>query len=1185
MKKSLLLLATLCMSSAAFAQWTYPTVQGTPMVEGDTLYLYNKEAKGFLTGANDWGTRASVTTTTGNKIIIQKAYEDEEQTIPLGTFIIEDSVTTGNAKGTINSFSCEAFDGIWIDGKGRNGYDQWVITAVDDGSYTISNKFVTTGNFGVAEFYKGKADTRTYILDSERTYEYTNEQDESVEGPEFTGEFWDKWIFVSKAEYENVIVKFQAVAAAGELRAEIDKYKAEYPTVDYSSVEAVYNNTASTVEELKAAKDNVLQLVKKHLTDILLSATPDDPKDATSYIVNPSFETGDLTGWTCNKKNVNKNEDSSDLRVADNGNGTYHCDNADGNYVFNVWSWGNPITQNVKDIPSGIYKLEAMVASSDDCTNVYITADGGYGEIHHPIELVAPKQTGGTRGSFLFPAKDSILIGAVGPDTDGISYIAGGLWWYKADDFKLTFYGNSAESYQFWSKQYSEELPSYDDETAITTQLRADYDAAKEAFVSSSTAEEILAAYETIKVLADSIPENVQAYKDLFAKIEAWDAAIADKQDLQGKEWEAFADFMAGESSEGYPEITPVDIQDGNYSMTTKEVKEYIAKVEELYAYAVAHSLVEGSDCTDMIINPDFTDASGKGWTFDKFDSVTATNPRGGLSDFYCAEAYAGWDKNAGFLFDVHQELNEVPDGLYSISVNCFYRPGDNGEFTGEEEVPAVIYMNDFQTPVQHIAKEALESIEGEELVCGKKLGETDWASVEGIGYIPNGMNSASQAFSLDMYKQTVYGLVDGGKMRIGIKKETKTSNNRNWCLWTNFKLTYEGKNAAAVKSVLTDLATNMTEYKDANSDNLNDYAVKLSDAAIENATKAVQTNDGDVMWEALISFNKDFTEIRAIVAAMVDYTEAAENLNSAVEEYGDEASAEALKKYNEVSSKSVDALNSTEIKALIEEINKVASMLKVPNTDGASDSNPIDVTRVIVNPSFDTIDDFTGWTGDSFGAGGTKSTCAERYNMNYDTYQDLAGLPAGTYKVTVSAFYRQGSIANDYKAFKEGDKSNYNAYLYALGEGDSCKAPIMSLSAGAVAGSEAPAGGVDVGEDSGLSVPNSMEAFTNWKEAGFYLPTDEFNTVIVKVGENGKLRIGVKKTVKLDTDWSVFDDFTLTYYGANSSKPVSIEGTEVAESDAAPIITTLSGVRVKSLVKGINIVKMGNKTIKVNVK
>ena len=522
---------------------------------------------------------------------------------------------------------------------------------------------------------------------------------------------------------------------------------------------------------------------------------------------------------------------------------------------------------------------------------------------------------------------------------------------------------------------------------------------------------------------------------------------------------------------------------------------------------------------------------------------------------------------------------------MYSISVNCFYRPGDNGEFTGEEEVPAVIYMNDFQTPVQHIAKEALESIEGEELVCGKKLGETDWASVEGIGYIPNGMNSASQAFSLDMYKQTVYGLVDGGKMRIGIKKETKTSNNRNWCLWTNFKLTYEGKNAAAVKSVLTDLATNMTEYKDANSDNLNDYAVKLSDAAIENATKAVQTNDGDVMWEALISFNKDFTEIRAIVAAMVDYTEAAENLNSAVEEYGDEASAEALKKYNEVSSKSVDALNSTEIKALIEEINKVASMLKVPNTDGASDSNPIDVTRVIVNPSFDTIDDFTGWTGDSFGAGGTKSTCAERYNMNYDTYQDLAGLPAGTYKVTVSAFYRQGSIANDYKAFKEGDKSNYNAYLYALGEGDSCKAPIMSLSAGAVAGSEAPAGGVDVGEDSGLSVPNSMEAFTNWKEAGFYLPTDEFNTVIVKVGENGKLRIGVKKTVKLDTDWSVFDDFTLTYYGANSSKPVSIEGTEVAESDAAPIITTLSGVRVKSLVKGINIVKMGNKTIKVNVK
>ena len=75
-----------------------------------------------------------------------------------------------------------------------------------------------------------------------------------------------------------------------------------------------------------------------------------------------------------------------------------------------------------------------------------------------------------------------------------------------------------------------------------------------------------------------------------------------------------------------------------------------------------------------------------------------------------------------------------------------------------------------------------------------------------------------------------------------------------------------------------------------------------------------------------------------------------------------------------------------------------------------------------------------------------------------------------------------------------------------------------------------------------------------------------------------------MKKEEKLDTDWSIFDDFKLTYYGADSKLETGIEAAGV-ETEGETIITTLSGVRVKSLVKGINIVKIGNKTIKVNVK
>jgi hypothetical protein len=48
MKKSLLLLASLVMSIGAFAQWAKPIPQGVELTMGDTLYLYNVEAGGFL---------------------------------------------------------------------------------------------------------------------------------------------------------------------------------------------------------------------------------------------------------------------------------------------------------------------------------------------------------------------------------------------------------------------------------------------------------------------------------------------------------------------------------------------------------------------------------------------------------------------------------------------------------------------------------------------------------------------------------------------------------------------------------------------------------------------------------------------------------------------------------------------------------------------------------------------------------------------------------------------------------------------------------------------------------------------------------------------------------------------------------------------------------------------------------
>lgn len=175
-----------------------------------------------------------------------------------------------------------------------------------------------------------------------------------------------------------------------------------------------------------------------------------------------------------------------------------------------------------------------------------------------------------------------------------------------------------------------------------------------------------------------------------------------------------------------------------------------------------------------------------------------------------------------------------------------------------------------------------------------------------------------------------------------------------------------------------------------------------------------------------------------------------------------------------------------------------------------------------IVNPNFDGIQ-FGGWGGSGFGAGGATAECAERFNMVYDTYQTIEGLPNGIYKVLVNGLYRAGSFANDWAT--KDDVSVRHAKLYAASGASSFSCSLPSLSSGAT--DTIP--GVTV--DGDLQVPNSMVQFVTWQEAGYYLD----NSVMIAV-ENGTLKIGARKDVLIDADWTVLDSWRLLYSAPSSS-------------------------------------------------
>ena len=153
---------------------------------------------------------------------------------------------------------------------------------------------------------------------------------------------------------------------------------------------------------------------------------PEGSEVYTQYIVNPSFETGDFTGWTYNTAAT------GDTRIADNSNATYTIENADGKYVFNSWHGsaltdGFWVTQTITGLPAGKYQLNALIAS--DAANVITIAAN---ETTSEYTLETAKGVG-TEGSVTF----NLATGA-----DLVIKVSSPSW-FKADDFRLYYFGKT----------------------------------------------------------------------------------------------------------------------------------------------------------------------------------------------------------------------------------------------------------------------------------------------------------------------------------------------------------------------------------------------------------------------------------------------------------------------------------------------------------------------------------------------------------------------------------------------------------------------------------------------------------------------------------------------------------------------------------------------------------------------
>lgn len=366
----------------------------------------------------------------------------------------------------------------------------------------------------------------------------------------------------------------------------------------------------------------------------------ENPVDVTSAIVNPSFETGDMTGWTYTT--------SSDTGVRENSNSTYTTSGVDGKYLFNTWWKGVPITQTVTNLPNGIYQLNVLVASGDGGTStpdIYLLANGEHSDVYTISDGI---NSVFHDVSYEFKVLNGqATIGVVGGNDDG-SYNEGGHWWYKADNFRLTYKG----------ADITLELEAL--ETNLATAKAID-----QTTIPSSVAVKLTEAISAAEDVEQALNPIKAANVELIAAINLANEAVAPYASL--KELISLCETYA---TENYSLVGTDDVRTTFTSAiaTAKTDADDAASASDLNAaynalenarraYIVAAIPTAGNsfDMTFKMTNPQVTSASG--WT----NGGTATN-----------QQYTGAPDNTYLDFyqvtrDMFQTLSDLPNGSYSI--------------------------------------------------------------------------------------------------------------------------------------------------------------------------------------------------------------------------------------------------------------------------------------------------------------------------------------------------------------------------------------------------------------------------------------------------------------------------------------------------------------------------------------
>lgn len=1148
----------------------------------DTVAIKNILADQWLTNGNAYGTQTSLGTSGLGFVIVPNKGDDGQ---PNGTYSF-----CNDKSGKFGAFSNKIF-----------------INSVDEDG---GNSYVDYNNQGIEKTYwKVTSNGTQFRFQSNEhpdTYAGYNPNDTGLDGK---GESAKDGLFrpalTESSEYglEWAAYPYTYFYRLEKLKDAINSAIDE--GLDVSAVEAIYNNPNAAYWQLKEAYRMISDARRNKA---MAEATADSPVSITEFV--PDANCDALTGWTHDciyDKDGNPKSGGHGTNWQLQSHKYTASDGYETEKFIERWVSGNsdPVTntevagagrlsdgvlsQTLHKLPAGGYKVTCYAmatqqAKGDDfkVEGVSVFADT---KATKNSQAVATKAGVPQKYEFLLDIKEGEDL------TIGFKLDQCTANWVFVDNFQIVYCGPSFKAMNLNDVQTA--AADLDAKLAginacpIYTDKAAELIASANEMTVDSTPDEDINVMK--KNLAD-VAAEIEKSSKLYAELETLNGTIQEflALDPAGDEFDAFMELYndcgTGESAE---DLT------STWSLNNEELTQYMADLKVKLENAQNASIKPGDDITRKIVNPSF-DNGKEGWT------VKEGNPTFNETYKNC-EVYQG-------TFDIYQDITNIPDGVYELSVLAFQRVAENGVASkahdaGAEDITAFIYANDLETPFTSPYTYGMAAPSGGDPEDYKY-------SLNGEDvYIPNSMKgmAAATTENPNAYTVTVPMLVEGGTLRIGVREKRRPSNINNswgdWAIWDNFRLKYVGSKGDALGAVTTPLIAKADGLL---ASNMN-AEVRAQLVAAKTALETEATVPGIHTLSAAIeaantSIDAYNTLKEAIDNAQTRYeeNEASSTTSETAKGLYNAAMATAQGIYD--NGTAADAEIPAAIKALNGGVTKYVINDIIAD---ASEAKPADITKVIANSDFATMSS-TGWDvidGKMAFQANNSVEAGEFYNCTFNLQQSLVGLPAGMYRLTTQAFYRNGN--NPSTKVDGSDQLKYdvneNAYLYfsdkeipteegkkvatelpenkqAIKTITSYKVAEDNLNDGA--GLSSTSGLKEIETGTGIYIPDNMitaQAFCN--HSGDAYVSEPLNFTY---NGSSDFRIGLIKNVTVTNDWTIVKNFKLYYLGGD---PTGISEIVTDANAVATKIYNASGMQIGKLQKGINIIetvmKDGSKKVK----